>query len=35
MLHEYNLRSIGLGDAGTEDGQLMKELVVKIIRSAG
>lgn len=33
MLHEYNLRSIGLGDAGTADGELMKELVVKIIRS--
>jgi DNA polymerase-3 subunit delta len=34
MLHEYNLRSIGIGDPGTSDGDLMKELVVKIIRSA-
>lgn len=35
MLHEYNLRSIGVGNAGTSDGELMKELVVKIIRSGG
>ncbi|MBO9571204.1 MAG: DNA polymerase III subunit delta, partial [Chitinophagaceae bacterium] len=31
LLHHYNLRSVGVGDAGTEDGALMKELVVKII----
>lgn len=33
LLHEFNLRSIGVGDAGTPDGQLLKELVVKIVRS--
>lgn len=31
LLHQYNLRSIGIGDAGTEDGDLMKELVVKMM----
>jgi DNA polymerase-3 subunit delta len=31
LLHHYNLRSIGVGDAGTEDADLMKELVVKIM----
>ncbi len=35
LLHEYNLRSVGVGDSGTPDGELLKELVVKIIRSAG
>ncbi len=35
LLHEYNLRSVGVGDPGTPDGELLKELVVKIIRSAG
>ena len=36
LLHEYNLRSIGIGDSGTSDGDLMKELVVKMtqIRAA-
>ncbi|MFM7710644.1 MAG: DNA polymerase III subunit delta [Ferruginibacter sp.] len=33
MLHEYNLRSVGVGDPGTSDGELMKELVAKIIKS--
>ncbi len=33
LLHEYNLRSIGVGDSGTSDSQLMKELIVKITRS--
>ena len=32
LLHEYNLRSIGVHDAGTEDGQLLKEMLVKIIQ---
>ncbi len=32
LLHEYNLRSIGIGDPGAHDGQLMKELVAKIVR---
>lgn len=31
LLHEYNLRSIGVNDTGTSDGELMKELVVKIM----
>jgi DNA polymerase-3 subunit delta len=32
LLHEYNLRSIGVHDAGTEDGQLLKEMLVKMIQ---
>ena len=31
LLHEYNLRSIGVNDSGTSDASLMKELVVKMI----
>jgi DNA polymerase III subunit delta len=31
LLHHYNLRSIGVHDAGTEDADLMKELVVKMM----
>jgi len=31
LLHHYNLRSIGIGDSGTEDADLMKEMVVKMI----
>ena len=30
LLHHYNLRSVGVGDSGTSDGALLKELVVKI-----
>ncbi|MBX3241807.1 MAG: DNA polymerase III subunit delta [Chitinophagaceae bacterium] len=30
LLHQYNLRSIGINDGGTEDGSLMKEMVAKI-----
>ncbi len=30
LLHQYNLRSIGIHDAGTEDASLLKELVSKI-----
>lgn len=30
LLHHYNLRSLGVGDGGTSDGALMKELVFKI-----
>jgi DNA polymerase-3 subunit delta len=33
ILHHYNLRSLGVGDAGTSDGALMKELVAKIVNS--
>jgi len=31
LLHHYNLRSIGINDTGTEDAELLKELVVKIM----
>ncbi|MCE3283635.1 MAG: polymerase delta subunit [Chitinophagaceae bacterium] len=31
LLHHYNLRSIGVHDAGTDDADLMKELVVKMM----
>lgn len=31
LLHEYNLRSIGINDPGTSDAQLMKEMVVKMM----
>jgi len=30
LLHHYNLRSVGVDDAGTSDGALMKELVIKL-----
>jgi DNA polymerase III subunit delta len=33
-LHQYNLRSLGVGDAGTEDASLLKEMVYKIISPA-
>jgi DNA polymerase-3 subunit delta len=32
LLHEYNLRSIGINDSGTADSSLMKELLVKIMQ---
>ncbi|WP_126247319.1 DNA polymerase III subunit delta [Chitinophaga rhizosphaerae] len=32
LLAQYNLRSIGIGDAGNEDGELMKEMVYRILR---
>ena len=28
---EYNLRSLGVKDAGTSDADLMKEMVVKMV----
>lgn len=31
LLHEYNLRSVGVHDGGTSDAGLLKELVVKIM----
>ncbi len=31
LLHEYNLRSIGINDIGTSDSDLMKEMVVKMV----
>lgn len=30
LLHAYNLKSIGIGSSGVEDGSLLKELVVKM-----
>ncbi len=31
LLHAYNLRSVGVNDAGTEDGSLLKEMLVKMM----
>ncbi len=31
LLHRYNLRSVGVGDIGTSDAGLLKELVVKMM----
>lgn len=31
LLSEYNLKSVGINDTGTEDASLMKEMVVKIM----
>lgn len=31
LLHHYNLRAIGINDANTDDAELMKELVIKIM----
>lgn len=31
LLHQYNLKSIGINDSGTEDSDLMKEMVVKMM----
>ena len=31
LLHNYNLRSIGVNDVGTEDASLLKEMVIKMI----
>ena len=31
LLHEYNLRNIGINDAGTSDADLLKEMAVKMI----
>jgi DNA polymerase III subunit delta len=31
LLHEYNLKSVGVNDAGTEDASLLKEMVVKMM----
>lgn len=31
LLHHYNLRSVGVGDTGTSDAALMKELVAKMM----
>ena len=31
LLHEYNLKSVGVNDSGTSDGSLLKEMVVKMM----
>ena len=31
LLHHYNLKSVGVGDTGTEDASLLKEMVVKMM----
>ncbi|RYY58754.1 MAG: DNA polymerase III subunit delta [Chitinophagaceae bacterium] len=31
LLHQYNLRSVGINNAGANDGALLKELLVKIM----
>lgn len=31
LLHQYNLKSIGIGSTGTSDASLMKEMVVKMM----
>jgi DNA polymerase-3 subunit delta len=31
LLHQYNLKSVGIGSVNAEDADLMKELVVKLI----
>ncbi len=31
LLHHYNLKGVGIGDTGTPDASLMKEMVVKMI----
>lgn len=31
LLHQYNLRSVGVGDIGTEDASLLKEMMIKIM----
>ena len=33
LLHQYNLRGIGVNDAGTSEAMLLKEMVVKMIAS--
>ncbi|HKB42898.1 MAG TPA: DNA polymerase III subunit delta [Chitinophagaceae bacterium] len=31
LLHHYNLKSVGVGDTGTEDASLLKEMIVKMM----
>jgi DNA polymerase-3 subunit delta len=31
LLHHYSLKGVGIGDAGTSDAELMKEMVVKMM----
>jgi DNA polymerase-3 subunit delta len=32
LLHQYNLKSVGVDDAGTSDGLLLKEMIAKLIQ---
>ena len=31
LLHDYNLKSVGVNDSGTPDASLLKELAVKVM----
>lgn len=31
LLHQYNLKSLGVGDAGTADASLLKEMIVRML----
>jgi DNA polymerase-3 subunit delta len=31
LLHQYNLKGVGVDDVGTSDGMLLKEMVAKMI----
>jgi len=31
LLHQYNLKSVGVGSTGTDDASLLKEMIVKMI----
>ena len=31
LLHQYNLKAVGVGDSGTSGASLMKEMVVKMM----
>ena len=31
LLHQYNLKAVGIGAVNVEDGELMKELIVKLV----
>ena len=31
LLHNYNLRSVGVNDSGTGDSSLLKEMVIKMM----
>jgi DNA polymerase-3 subunit delta len=33
LLHEYNLKSLGINNADNSDASLMKEMAVKILHS--
>ncbi len=33
LLHQYNLKSLGINDAGTQDAQLLKEMLAKMMQN--